>query len=259
MDYVEALKKLEDLRDLIEQYMALQSKSSPEAQALSVKICEEYGEVEEIIDRVEGRGEVAVPPLRGSMVPDTYPNFIAAAFLSGFSIHTYQAHRQVIKIIGKVRRIVTNPVLPRDEASVGGLIVTLGRLRECSQYVKTPPSNERDVQDIVWIMLRSRFDRVDRENTLQRFGAKSYRPDFGVPELRTLIEVKFIGPKIKVAAIQEEILADVPGYLSNQTAYDSIVVLVYDQAQTLRDPRKLIDDLRTVEGIIDVLVIPGIG
>jgi hypothetical protein len=80
-----------------------------------------------------------------------------------------------------------------------------------------------------------------------------------VPELQTLIEVKFVGEKTEIPSLQEEILADVPGYLSDKSPYNSLIVLVYDRAQKLRDPKRFIEDLRKVDGIIDVLVIPGIG
>ena len=41
--------------------------------------------------------------------------------------------------------------------------------------------------------------------------------------------------------------------------YTGILVLVYDQGQKLRDPRKFIEDIQSVEGILNVQVIPGIG
>ncbi len=110
----------------------------------------------------------------------------------------------------------------------------------------------------MWIMLRSRFDRLEREDTLPRFGVKQYRPDIGIPELALLVEVKFIGNATKPSDIQEEILADVPGYLQGQSKYDSIVVFVYDDAHKFRDDRKFIEDLSSVDGILDVIVIPGI-
>ena len=109
------------------------------------------------------------------------------------------------------------------------------------------------------MILRSHFDRLDREETLPKFGAKSYKPDFGVPDLRTLIEAKFIGQKTEVSDIQEGILADVPGYVNNATNYDTIAVFVYDAAHKLRDPRKFIEDLRSIDEILDVIVVPGIG
>jgi hypothetical protein len=43
--------------------------------------------------------------------------------------------------------------------------------------------SEREVQDILWIMLRSVFDDVIDEETLPKFGHSSYRADFGLPRL----------------------------------------------------------------------------
>jgi hypothetical protein len=163
MDYPSALEKLEHLRALIETYMPIWSRSTPESKELRDRICEAYGEVEEIIERVDGRREIDVPPLQGGMAPTVYPNFVEAGFLSGSTIHMYQGHSQLLKIIGKVRRLATDPSLLRDEASVALLLRTLNRFRECCQYVREPPQNEHEVQDFVWIMLRSHFDRVDRK------------------------------------------------------------------------------------------------
>jgi len=70
--------------------------------------------------------------------------------------------------------------------------------------------------------------------------------------------VKFIGEKSTVGSLQEEILADIPGYLNEATRFSGIIELVYDHAQKLRDPRKFVDDLKTVDGILDVIVVPGI-
>ncbi len=143
--------------------------------------------------------------------------------------------------------------------SVGDLIRTLVRFRECCQFISEKPSSELQVQDILWIMLRSQIDRLDREATLPRFGSKGYRPDFGVPELSVVIEVKFIGQKTRVASIQEQVLADIPGYIAGSGSYKGLVVFVYDAAHKLRDPRKFVEDIRSVKGIVDVIVVPGIG
>ena len=143
--------------------------------------------------------------------------------------------------------------------SAGDLIRTLVRFRECCQFISEKPRNELQVQDILWIMLRSQIDRLDREATLPRFGSKSYRPDFGVPELGIVIEVKFIGEKTRVASIQEQVLADIPGYMNDSGSYRGLVVFVYDAAHKLRDPRKFVEDIRSVKGIVDVIVVPGIG
>jgi hypothetical protein len=258
MDYKDALRRLEEFRALIEEYKGRMYSSDKETQSLARRLYEKYGEVENIIEQFAGRSEIAVP-IHGEAKPVVYPNLIEAGYLSGRSIHAHEGYTQLLKIIGKVRQLAEDPVVPRDEQSLSGVVRVLGRFRECCQYLRETPTNERDVQDIAWIMLRSHFDRVDREDTLPRFGVKNYRPDFGIPELRTLIEIKFVGEKTRVPDIQEEILGDVPGYLTDQARYDSLIICVYDAAHKLRDPRKFIEDIRKVEGIVDVIVVPGLG
>jgi len=255
MDYKNILIKLEELRDLIEKYNKDSYSSDKNTRELFQQICHKYGEVEDVIERIAGRMEVKVPGHGGISI---YPNYIEAGYLSGRTNYAHQGYTQLLKVIGKVKQLAENPLVIRDERSIGNVVQILQRFRECCQYVRTPPGNERDVQDIVWIILRSHFDRLDRESTLPKFGVKAYVPDFGIPELRTLIEVKYISASTKPSSIQEEILADIPGYLSEQGNYDGIVVFVYDDAQKLRDPRNFIEDLKGLDGIIDVIVIPGV-
>jgi len=254
MDYKGALEKLEALRRAMERQDASNSASPQDYQEL----CMYYGECEEIIHRFTGNSSVAVPLSHGA-APAIFPNFIEAGYLSGRTIHRHQGYSQLLKIIGKVRQALQDPSALPAPQSVTNLIQMLRRFRECCQFIQAPPRSEREVQDILWIMLRSQYDRLDREDTLPRFGAKAYKPDFGIPDLQTLVEVKFIGEKTNPSTIQEEILADVPGYLSEAAQFTGIIEVVYDYAQKLRDPRKFIEDLRKVGGILDLIVIPGIG
>ena len=158
-----------------------------------------------------------------------------------------------------MRQHAKDPAIPKIEYSITNLIEVLRRFRECCQYLTIPLQDESYVQSVLWTILRSHFERLEKEETLPKFGAKSYRPDFGIPDLRVLIEAKFIGPKTDVATIQDGILSDVAGYLKSTPDYDSIVIFVYDSAQKMRDSRKFTEDIKTVEGIIDVIVVPGIG
>ena len=213
-----------------------------------------YGEVDEIVKRILPEERVEV---RWGDTHEVHPNFIEAAFFSETGAYGQIGINHLRKVVGKVKQLAADPVVPRDERSISGVAQTLRRFRECCQYV-TAPTNERAVQDIVWVMLRAQFDRVDREETLPKFGAKSYKPDFGVPEARVLVEVKFIGAKSDIGSIQEEIIADAHPYVHENARYDSLIVLVYDHAQRLRDSRKFVEDLRTVDYIAEVIVVPGI-
>jgi hypothetical protein len=63
--------------------------------------------------------------------------------------------------------------------------------RTVKHPIRWPITNEREVQDILWLMLRSVFDDVVDEDTLPRLGHSTYRADFGIPSLRLLVEVKY--------------------------------------------------------------------
>jgi hypothetical protein len=260
MDYRRELEKLDSFRVLLGRYDPIKYESTEEVKRLQQELVEAYGSVEEVIEKFVGRNSIKVP-IHGEVEPTVYPNLIEAGCLSGRTIHAYQGRMQLLKVIGKLKSIVADPNYkePKDEATVSSLIRAMARFRECCHYLAAAPQSEREIQDLLWVILRSHFDRLDREDTLPKFGIKSYRPDFGIPELRTLIEVKFVGEKTSLPQIQEELLADIPGYLQAQSRYDSIVYFVYDGAHKLRDARKFIDDLRSITGVTDVLVIPGLG
>jgi hypothetical protein len=250
MDYQKALEKLEALRCLAEKDARGRGSLSFEEQS---EISILYGECEPVITQIVGVQVIKVG------ATEVYSNMIEAGYLAGRTNHRYAGYQQLLKVIGRVRQLAEDPGLPQPAASISQLVRTLRRFRECCQYLQQPLANERAVQDVLWIMLRSQLDRLDREEMLPKFGAKSYKPDFGVPDLATLIEVKFIGEATRVQDIQEEILADVPGYLREATGYSSLIVFVYDAAQKLRDARRFVEDLRKVTGIIDVIVVPGVG
>lgn len=253
MNHENLLAGLNELKSLIDQSKI----SGADVKELKDKAQIKYGELEEAILRITGINIVEVRIHGGHKVE--FKNYIEAMLFSGMIYHDYVGYSQLLQVIGRVQMRIKDPVIPIVEPSITSLVTTLRRFRECCQYINELPRSEIAVQDIIWIMLRSQFDRVDREDTLPKFGIKSYRPDFGIPDLGVLVEAKYIGDKTTVAAIQDEIFADIPPYLSSSPKYSGIVVLVYDQAQKLRDPIKFIEDIKSIDGILDVLVIPGIG
>jgi len=251
MNYKEALKNLDKFKALADK-----KSNSTMTKADNEQLYMLYGAIEEVINRFGGVSKVEVPQCRGIVI---YPNFVEAGYLSGRTMHTHQGYTQLLKVIGKIKQLAEDPDIPQHEVSITNLIQTVRRFRECCQYIKNPPQNEKEVQDILWIMLRSQFERVEREETLPKFGTKAYRPDFGIPDLGVLIEVKFIGEKTRAPSIQEDILADIPGYLNEATRYQSVIELIYDYSQQLRDSKPFVDALRNMDGIVEVIVIPGIG
>ena len=253
MDLTTALTRMEEMLHLMDDYLADQGSFGQDRWD---RITQLYGEVEEVIHRVDGTQVIKVESQGTSHT--VHKDFVSAGWLSGRTFYLGDGRTQLVKVIAKLRAIIVDPGMPETPTSIDQLLRALRRFRECCQFIEAPPKNERQVQDIIWIMLRAQFDRIDREATLPRFGVKGYKPDFGIPDLRTLVEVKFDGPKTDPSAILEEALADVPCYLKTNTSYVSLVVFVYDAAHKLLDSRRFVEDLRTVGGIVDVIVVPGI-
>lgn len=259
MTYKQALDKLLELKDSFYKLIWDDSLTEDIRKELREKVPILYGSIEDVYVKITGLKNIEVQSPRGQK--KVYATEFEAAILSssGFGNLQPEGYQELLTVIGKVQQLAIDPAPLQIEHSVTNLIQILRRFRECCQYIKEPPKNEKAVQDIIWIMLRSQFDRLDREDTLPKFGIKNYIPDFGIPDLQVLVEAKFIGEKTDAKAIQEEIMADIPVYLNASPKYKSIVVFVYDYAHKLRDSRKFEEDLKSIDGIVDVIVIPGIG
>lgn len=254
----DAVTRLLALKELVDKLRNESFADGETARSVHDAMVQAYGEVAPTFAEVVGKLNVRVPP--ASPGGSVFTNYFEAGYLSGRTFHRSEAYNELLKVIGAMKaRASTADAFPPTDRSTSSVLGMLQRLRECCQYVRTPPKDERDVQDIVWIMLRGQFDRLQREETLPRFGAKQYRPDFGIPELHLLIEIKFIGPSTKPGDIQDEILADSAAYIGEHTEYRDMIVLIYDAAHKLRDARPIIDACKQVPGIMEVLVVPGIG
>lgn len=261
MDYDIVLEQLEDFRELLDRHKRSRYESTEEARSLANDVYSKYGELEEVFNDLLGVSNISVPDVRGGPA-SIYKNYIEAGYLSGRTTYSHQGYVELLKVIGMVRNLARQPNQESKSittVSQTDVVDILSRFRQCCQYLATPPENERSVQDIAWIMLRSYFDQLKREDPLPKFGIKSYRPDFSIPEVGLYIEIKFIGNKTIPQKIQEELLADIPAYLAGDPAYSAILVVVYDAVHKLRDTEQFIAHLRSVDGILDVIVIPGIG
>jgi hypothetical protein len=94
--------------------------------------------------------------------------------------------------------------------------------------IRWPITAEREVQDILWLILRSVFDDVVDEETLPKVGHSTYRADFGIPSLGVLIEVKHARKSSDFKDIETQVMIDSVAYLHGVTAYREIVVFIYD-------------------------------
>lgn len=258
MDYHELMEKLEQLKDLFYRFIWDYGLNEEERRQFGYELVVRFGEIEDSYTRITGNQNVELKSSSLSGEKANFKSYLEASILCPWGDVHDLGYNELLKVIGKIRQYQHDPAPLIVQHSLTYLSQVLRRFRECCNYWKSPLDNERSVQDIIWIMLRSHFDRLDREETLQRFGIKNYRPDFGVPDLGAAIEVKYIGQGTSIPKMQEEILADIPGYINDNTLYSTIVVFIYDSIHRFRDPHNLISDLRKIDGIFDVVVVPGI-
>lgn len=88
--------------------------------------------------------------------------------------------------------------------------------------------NEKNFQDFLYPILRSHFDDLEDEHYLPKYGTKTYKPDFGIPSVKLLIEAKFIKSKADLKRRQSEIHDDIIGYLGSSDKYNKVIIVIYN-------------------------------
>lgn len=121
--------------------------------------------------------------------------------------------------------------------------------------VRWPIQSEREVQDILWIILRSRFPDLEDEDTLPKFGHSTYKADLGIPSLKLLIEVKFARKAADFKKIEKEVLEDKEPYLSAPERYREILVFIYDDSCSVQEHSTTQRALKRIQGIADVIIV----
>jgi hypothetical protein len=93
------------------------------------------------------------------------------------------------------------------------------------------------------------------EETLPKFGHSSYKPDFGIPSLRLLVEIKYARKKEDFKLIEKEIMQDAVGYLAGTQQYEKIIVFIYDASCSVQEHNITRRDLIKIKGIEDVIIV----
>lgn len=117
-----------------------------------------------------------------------------------------------------------------------------------------PVNHEKEVQDIVWLILRPFFVDLVDEETLPKFGHSSHKPDFAIPSQRVLIEVKFAYNKEDFRRIEKEVMIDSTGYLTNTDSYDKLIIFIYDDSCSIQEHNTTIAALKKIREVEEVII-----
>lgn len=125
---------------------------------------------------------------------------------------------------------------------------------ELQKPVRWTITQEREVQDILWLILRSYFPDVVDEDTLPKLGHSAYKADFGIPSLKLIIEAKFAISKDDFKKIEKEIQEDCIPYLRD-LRYESVVVFIYDDSASVQEHELTRRALQEIPGVVDVVIV----
>jgi hypothetical protein len=101
-----------------------------------------------------------------------------------------------------------------------------------------PPDRERDVQNAVEVILRAIAVDFTRDKESSTVGPRGFTPDFVVAAEDLAIEIKLASSKHSAGDVQEEIAADVAGYL---TKWKRALFVIYDLG-VISDPDRMRGD-----------------
>lgn len=115
-------------------------------------------------------------------------------------------------------------------------------------------TQEREVQDILWLILRSYFPDVVDEDALPKLGHSTYRADFGIGSLKLIVEAKFATSKDDFKKIEKEVQEDCIPYLRD-VRYESVIVFIYDDSASVQEHDTTRRALLEIPGIVDVVIV----
>ena len=136
-------------------------------------------------------------------------------------------------------------------------ISILENLNRYQLRMRSPLKNEKALQDFIFPILKSHFEDLEDEFHLPRLGSIEYKPDFGIPSIKLLIECKYLRVKIDIKKIQKEIHDDVMGYLKASKQYINLIVFIYN-SKNIPIPDKFVKDVEKIKGIKKVIIVPGV-
>jgi len=143
-------------------------------------------------------------------------------------------------------------ILSRFEAAMKRWRCDSDKLRKSIGW---PIVSEREIQDILWLVLRSYFDDLIDEEAMPKFGHKFHKPDFAIPSLRLLIEVKYAYQQADFKKLEQDIMVDTKAFLSNTQDYDKILVFIYDESSSVQKHEITKKDLKKLQEIEDVIIV----
>lgn len=198
------------------------------------------GGFDAVSDRQLAREAVVMSDWRANTDPDI--GVCPADFLG--------AHLENLLCGGKIERAERlHPKISASDAHVllheiaSGLPTALKALtKRGSTRTSFMAADERDIQDVVFLILRSVFHDTRREEPTPGHAGGTKRIDMVIPSSRTAVEIKFVRDPRHATSVASELKIDIESYHTHPDS-GTLFVLVWDPHRHLKDPQQLERDL----------------
>ena len=124
-----------------------------------------------------------------------------------------------------------------------------------SRAAKWHVDNEYHLQALLWAMLAPVFPDLRREEYAPQVGPIQPRVDFGIPSLRLLIEAKFARTRATLKETVNEIAQDNSSYFTTPSAYDRLLVFVWDNSAHSEDHALVREGIRKYDRVVDAVIV----
>ena len=151
----------------------------------------------------------------------------------------------------------TSEIIEKNKVETEKCIDLLHSCQDLHARRRWDINNEIEVQDFLYPILKSHFNDLEDELYLPQFANISYKPDFGIPSLKLLIEIKYLRKKPDLNKVQKEINDDSVGYIKSSDKYKLIIVYIYNSSNMPIED-KYIKDLEKNKVVKKVIISPGI-
>lgn len=124
-----------------------------------------------------------------------------------------------------------------------------------NKIYSSPPCDERELHNRIESILKCVFPDLLNEPTVAK-QIKNFRPDTGIPSIKTFIEYKYISSIAESKLVADQILADTRGYKSKE--WKKILFVIYETKRIKheKDWRQLIRECDTADNT-DIIVLSG--
>lgn len=124
-----------------------------------------------------------------------------------------------------------------------------------SRAAKWHVDNEYHVQALLWAMLAPVFPDLRREEYAPPVGPIQPRVDFGIPSLRLLVEAKFARTRAALKETVNEIAQDNSIYFTTPSAYDRLLVFVWDNGAHSEDHALIREGMLKYDRVVDAVIV----